>query len=198
MEMNKTEVTPNRRRMDVQLTIIEGLYLITMKQTIEERGVVREFFRKSAFDTSGIKNYRPWIQINVTETRQGAIRGLHGEDMQKLIAVVEGEAFGVYVDLRTESSTRGAIFTATLTKGMQVLVPKGVCNGFQSTGEGVSQYLYCFDAEWIPGMFGYSINPLDPELGITWPIPINESDHDLISQKDASAPSLKEALGKRD
>lgn len=44
-------------------------------------------------------------------------------------------------------------------------------------------------------MKGHSVNPLDPELGIDWPIPVETSNTDLISRKDASAPTLKETLG---
>ncbi|MEP7166607.1 MAG: dTDP-4-dehydrorhamnose 3,5-epimerase [Candidatus Woesebacteria bacterium] len=196
--MTNTERSPEIQQMQVQTTTIEGLYLITMKQISESRGTIREYYRESAFTAAEIKGFGPWKQINVTQTRQGAIRGLHGENMQKLIAIVEGEAFGVYVDMRDESPSRGVVYSTTLSKGTQVLVPKGVCNGFQSTSGGMSQYLYCFDAEWEAGMSGHSINPLDPELGITWPIPVTESDYELVSRKDASAPSLREALSKRD
>ena len=51
--------------------------------------------------------------------------------MNKLVAVVAGEAFGVYVDARIDSPTVGAVVTVPLTKGVQVFVPQGVCNGFQ-------------------------------------------------------------------
>ncbi|MFA6535779.1 MAG: dTDP-4-dehydrorhamnose 3,5-epimerase [Candidatus Babeliales bacterium] len=194
--MNNAKNTLIQESMSVQSTSIDGLYLIKMKQVTESRGTIREFFRKSAFSNNNINCTKPWVQINITETRQGAIRGLHGENMQKLVAVVDGEAFGVYVDMRPGSVTRGVVFTAKLVKGTQVYIPKGVCNGFQSVSEGVSQYAYCFDAEWAPGMPGYSINPLDQALGISWPIPVTESDFDLISRKDASAPSFEEALGR--
>ena len=53
---------------------------------------------------------------------------------------------------------------------MQVLVPPGVCNGFQAISDPGCQYLYCFDAEWAPGMAGVAVTPLDPELHIDWPI----------------------------
>ncbi len=69
-------------------------------------------------------------------------------------------------------------------------------NGFQSIRKGTTQYLYCFDTEWVLGMPGYSVNPLDPELNIHWPILVSESDHDLISRKDATALLLKEVLEK--
>lgn len=182
--------------MNVQPTTIEGLHLITIKEVTEERGTIREFFRKSSFDTAHINQFGSWAQINVTETKQGAIRGLHAESMNKLVGVIEGEGFGAYVDLRDNSPTKGTVFTTKLSKGMQVLVPKGVCNGFQSTSEGTSQYLYCFDAEWAPHMPGYSLNPLDPELQIPWPIKISASDQNLISRKDAAAPLLKDVLKK--
>lgn len=124
--------------MNVQLTTIKDLYVITIKQVTEERGVIREFFRKSSFNTAKINGFGPWAQINVTETRQGAIRGLHAENMQKLVGLIEGEGFGAYLDLRDDSPSRGVVFTMKLTKGVQVVVPKGVCNGFQSTSKEAS------------------------------------------------------------
>jgi dTDP-4-dehydrorhamnose 3,5-epimerase len=190
-ENQPPKITP----FEVQPTEIDGLSIITMKQVEDERGVIRELFRDSALREAGLTGFGPWKQINATETNQGTIRGLHAEEMWKLVAVVEGEAFGAYVDVRPDSPSRGMVVTTSLTKGMQVLVPQGVCNGFQSVSEGVTQYLYCFDAEWVLGMKGYSVNPLDPELGIDWPIPVETSNTDLISRKDASAPTLKETLG---
>lgn len=187
--------TPKITPFEVQPTEINGLSIITMKQIEDERGVIRELFRDSALRDAGLAGFGSWKQINATETSQGAIRGLHAEEMWKLVAVVEGEAFGAYVDVRPDSPSRGKVVAMPLNKGMQVLVPQGVCNGFQSVSEGVTQYLYCFDAEWVLGMKGYSVNPLDPELGIDWPIPVEASNTDLISRKDASAPTLRETLG---
>jgi dTDP-4-dehydrorhamnose 3,5-epimerase len=184
------KITP----FEARPTSIDGLFIITMKQITDERGTIRELFRNSAAREAGLTGFGAWQQVNATETKQGAIRGLHGEEMWKLVAVVEGEAFGAYVDVRPGSPTRGNVVTTPLAKGTQVLVPQGVCNGFQSVSEGVTQYLYCFDSEWVPGMKGYSVNPLDPELGISWPIPLTAQDEELISRKDAGAPTLKEAL----
>jgi dTDP-4-dehydrorhamnose 3,5-epimerase len=194
--MNTIENQPPRiTPFETQPTDIDGLYVITMKQIEDERGVIRELFRDSALRDAGLTGFDSWKQINATETSQGAIRGLHAEEMWKLVAVVEGEAFGAYVDVRPDSPSRGKVVTTPLTKGTQVLVPRGVCNGFQSVSEGVTQYLYCFDTEWVLGMKGSSVNPLDPELGIEWPISVEASNSDLISRKDANAPTLKEALG---
>jgi dTDP-4-dehydrorhamnose 3,5-epimerase len=169
-------------------TSIEGLFVMTMKQVTDERGTVREFYRESAFLEAGLPSLGPWLQVNVTETRSGGLRGMHGEDMCKLVAVVAGEAFGAYVDTRPGSPSYGEVVTATLAPGMQVLVPNGVGNGFQATAPVPTQYLYCFDQEWVPGMAGVSCSPLDPDLGVGWPLPIDPDDRAQISVKDRDAP----------
>jgi dTDP-4-dehydrorhamnose 3,5-epimerase len=174
-------------------TSIEGLLVITMKQASDERGTVREFFRRSAFEAAGLPA-PVFLQINVTESRRGALRGLHAEAMTKLVAVVSGEALGAYVDLRPESPTHGTVETVVLVPGIQVLVPEGVANGFQALVDG-TQYAYCFDREWEPGMAGGALSPLDPALGIEWPVPVDPADRVQISAKDLAAPMLADVRG---
>lgn len=178
---------------EVQTTEIEGLLVLRMKQVREDRGVVREFFRASAFREAGYE-LPAFEQVNVTETKPGAIRGMHGEAMTKLIAIAHGTAYGAWVDARAGSATRGAVVQLALEPGVQVLVPEGVCNGFQSTGATPTQYVYCFTSEWRPGMQGVAISPLDPDLGIQWPVAIDVDDRAVISEKDLSAPTLRETL----
>src|SRR5689334_11582945 len=84
-------------------TNIDGLHVIEMKTATDERGVIREFYRESAFAEAGLPSLGPWLQVNITESKHGAIRGLHGEHMFKLVAIVTGEAFGAYVDARPDS-----------------------------------------------------------------------------------------------
>jgi dTDP-4-dehydrorhamnose 3,5-epimerase len=177
--------------MTVDETAIEGLFVIRMKEVSDERGVIREFYRESAWRDAGLPSLGPWLQINVTETRRGALRGLHGESMNKLISVASGTAFGAYVDTRRQSRSFGDVVTVALAPGLQVFVPDGVCNGFQSTSDTPTQYLYCFDLEWIPGMAGAAVNPLDERLAIPWPLPVDGADRGLLSEKDASLPPFE-------
>src|SRR5262245_19673558 len=179
-----------QRRPVVHTSGIEGLVVIEAKAATDERGTVRELFRSSDMDQAGIALGR-FRQDNLTETVPGAVRGLHGETMTKLVSVAEGSVFGAYVDTRSDSPSSGAVFTKLLARGDVVVVPAGVCNGFQSVGDRPSLYLYCFDAEWAPGMPGTAVNPLDPALGIQWPIPPDPS---LVSAKDRSLPSLHTVL----
>lgn len=178
--------------MAIERTDIAGLVLITMKQVEDERGVVREFYRASSWVAAGLPSLGPWLQVNVTETHAGALRGLHGEDMFKLVGVVSGEAFGAYVDARLGSASFGTVVTVELVPGRQVLVPKGVCNGFQSLTP--TQYVYSFDAEWQPGMAGIAFDALDPALAIPWPMPVDASDPSTVSAKDASLPTFNQAV----
>lgn len=169
---------------------IDGLLVVTMKQISDARGTIRELFRRSAFEAAGV-DLSAFDQINMTESRRGAIRGLHAEDMTKLVAVAAGAAFGVYLDLRPGSATFGVVDTVELSPGTQVLVPSGVANGFQALAD-PTQYVYCFDREWRPGMAGQACNPLDPELAVAWPLPVDVDDEGQVSVKDRTAPMFSE------
>ena len=182
------EITP----MKAEETAIVGLWQITPKAATDERGTVREFFRMTAFAEAGVPVPDRWAQLNMTWTKHGGLRGLHGESMTKLVGVAHGEAFGAYLDARADSPTRGTVVTVELRPGVQVLVPPGVCNGFQAVSAPGCQYLYCFDVEWAPGMTGVAVTPLDPDLAIGWPIEPDPADPSLVSAKDASAPRFAE------
>lgn len=171
--------------MTVTRTAIDGLLVLATKAVTDERGTVREFFRTSSFAENDAAVPERWAQINLTFTHAGAIRGLHGEATDKLVGIASGEAFGAYLDARPGSATRGQVVTQSLTVGTQVLVPAGVCNGFQAVTD--CQYLYCFGVEWTPDMAGIAVTPLDPDLGIDWPLA-----DPTLSAKDASAPRFAE------
>lgn len=169
----------------VATTEIPGLLVLTPKQVSDERGVVRELFREHVYAELGIGRF---AQVNLTFTGRGAIRGLHGEQMTKVVTVAAGEAFGAYVDARAQSSSFGRVETVRLVPGVQVVVPSGVLNGFQSVSDGGCEYLYGFDVEWRVDMPGIGVTPLDDDLGIGWPISVDPDDRSLLSAKDAALP----------
>jgi len=176
--------------MAAEPTGIAGLTRVRAKAVTDDRGTVREFFRTSAHADAGIEASSPWAQINLTFTAHGAVRGLHGEQTDKLIGLAQGRAFGAWVDARRHSPTFGRVVTAELAVGDQMFVPAGVCNGFQAISEEGCQYLYCFSVEWTPDMAAVAVNPLDPDLAIPWPVRVDPADPSQLSAKDAAAPRL--------
>lgn len=173
---------------------IHGLVVIVMKQAGDDRGVVRELFRRSAFDGAGIEFGRI-EQVNLTETyERGAVRGMHAESMTKLVTVAHGRARGLYADARQESPTFGVVEEVDLEPGVQVLVPTGVANGFQALTAG-TQYAYCFDREWSPAMPGIAFSPLDPLVADHWPLAFDATDRRYLSTKDLDAPAFAAVRG---
>jgi dTDP-4-dehydrorhamnose 3,5-epimerase len=174
-------------------TDIDGLLAIQAKHVDDARGRVREVYRMSTFQALSSEPMGAPLQVNLTSSRRGTIRGLHAEEMTKLVGVVAGEGFGAYLDARPASPTFGGVVTCRLEPGVQMLVPRGVCNGFQALVDDCL-YLYCFDAEWFAGMPGIGVNPLDPFLDIEWPIAIDPADRSLISAKDVALPNFAELV----
>ncbi len=172
----------------VRTTAIDGLIVVVPKQVNDERGTICEAFRRSTIAAADL-GLGDLHQVNVTTTRRGAIRGMHAEEMTKLTTVASGEAYGQYVDLRPGSSTFGRVEQVTIRPGVEVLVPPGVANGFQSLSE-PSVYVYCFDREWHPGMAGRACTPLDPALMPHWPLVVDHEDPAYVSAKDRAAPTI--------
>lgn len=181
----------------VEPTSIPGLSRVRVKQVADERGVVREFFRLSAFHALGAAVPGGWPQLNVTTSGHGVIRGIHAEAIDKYVMVGAGTIYAVIVDLRPGSSTAGAAQAFDLGPGDGLVVSAGLGNSFQTTSPGGSTYLYWFSGEWQPGMVGSAATPLDPALaaqGIRWPVPIDPANRSLISEKDAKAPLIAEVV----
>ena len=156
--MTSTVVRPDIMPMAVEPTAIDGLLRITPKVVTDERGTVRSFSERAA---TAQPVSVPTAGGRSTSPGRSAARG---------------------------SPTFGLVVAERLTPGVQVFVPAGVCNGFQAVSDPGCQYLYCFGAEWQPGMPGVAINPLDRELRIAWPIAPEPGNPAMVSAKGASAP----------
>ena len=105
------------------------------------------------------------------------------------IAIPGGFSYGDYLRCGAIAS-RSPVMRAVIAAAGRGVPVLGVCNGFQSVSDAPTQYLYCFDSEWVPGMAGVAVTPLDPALGIPWPLPVDVDDPAQISAKDLGAPAL--------
>ena len=158
----------------------------------DERGEFLECYSASLhemFLSKGIE----FIQDNLSKSKKGTVRGLHlqkNNPQGKLVTVVSGKALDVVVDTRPNSTTLGKKYEYILCdKKRNILwVPPGFAHGFQAL-EDDTLFLYKVTEKYDP-TDDYSINPLDPELSVSWDMSMPL----LLSEKDKSAPSFKDFM----
>ena len=132
----------------------------------------------------------PVAQINHTLTREaGTVRGLHYQRPPhaecKLVSCLQGEVWDVAVDLRPASPTflRWHAERLSADNRVALLIPQGFAHGFQALSEGV-ELLYCHSAAYQAAAEA-GLNPLDPRLGIDWPLTVSG-----LSARDQSHPLI--------
>lgn len=170
-------------------TPIPGLAILESRIFEDARGYFCETYSRRELESLGIT--ADFVQDNESLSTYGVIRGLHyqkGEDAQaKLVRVLEGAVLDVAVDLRVGSPTFGRHAAVLLTgeNRRQLFIPKGFAHGFAVLSDR-ARFAYKCDAFYAPESEG-SVNALDPELGIDWPIPVEER---RFSAKDRRAPAF--------
>lgn len=173
-------------------TGIEGLSLLDLTVHGDNRGWFKENWQRAKMTALGIPDLRV-VQNNISfNAERGVTRGIHAEPWNKFVSVARGSVFGAWVDLREKSGTFGKVFTATLDPSKAIFVPRGVGNSFQALEDGTA-YTYLVDAHWsaeLKKTYTF-VNLADPELGIEWPIPLEECE---LSDADKNHPMLKDVI----
>lgn len=153
---------------------LSGACEITLEKHRDDRGSFARMYCADAFAAHGLNTN--WVQMNLSfNTASGTLRGLHFQREPaaeaKLVRATRGRALDVIVDLRQGSPGFGQHCQITLDAdtGNAVYIPKGFAHGFQTLGEDC-ELLYFHSTPYRPGFEG-GINPLDPDLGIGWPLP---------------------------
>ncbi|MGO3690179.1 MAG: dTDP-4-dehydrorhamnose 3,5-epimerase [Psychroflexus halocasei] len=180
--------------MIIEKTKLKDCLIIKPRIFKDERGSFMETFRLNILEEVLGREIK-FVQDNQSTSYYGSIRGLHlqvGEKSQaKLVRVVKGEVLDVVVDLRPDSPTFKQKFSYHLNdkNNHQLFVPKGCAHGFACLSEEVIFAYKCdtyYDKNAERGIYF-----ADKDLNIDWQIP--EKDR-IISEKDASNPSLSEFL----
>ncbi len=176
---------------EIKNTNFDGLKIIKRIPIEDERGFFERLFCKDIFNQiMGDKNV---IQINHSRTsKKATVRGLHYQidpfAETKIISCLKGEVWDVAVDLRTYSPTYLKYFSIHLKEENleSIIIPEGFAHGFQTLKEKCELlYLHTvrYEKEYERG-----INPLDPAIGIQWPLPIiqlskRDQTHKMIDKK---------------
>ncbi|MFD9944487.1 dTDP-4-dehydrorhamnose 3,5-epimerase family protein [Nonomuraea sp. NPDC059023] len=167
---------------------IDGAWEFTPRVHADPRGAFLEAYRTAdlprPFDT---------VQVNCSVSKAGVLRGVHFADVPpgqaKYVMCVSGAILDVVVDLREGSPDFGRWEAVRLDSDERraVLIAEGLGHAFLALSEQAT-VLYLCSSGYNPGG-EHGVHPLDPDLGITWPV-----DEPLLSDKDAAAPTLKAAL----
>jgi dTDP-4-dehydrorhamnose 3,5-epimerase len=159
----------------------------------DDRGMFVAPFQESVFLATTGHSLR-LAQTNHSVSRRGTIRGLHFADVPpgqaKYVYCPRGELLDVVVDLRVGSPTFGQWDTVRLdgTDGRALYLSEGLGHAFVALRDDTVMTYLC-STGYNPGA-ERGVNPLDPALGLPWPAEIEP----LLSDKDATAPTLAEAV----
>jgi len=173
-------------------TRIPEVILIEPKVFEDHRGFFLESYQKLKFIEAGIPH--EFVQDNHSSSQKFTLRGLHyqvSHTQGKLVRAVIGEIFDVAVDLRKRSPHFGQWIGVHLSaeNKHQLWIPPGFGHGFIALSDRTDVLYKATDYYDQGGE--RCIRWDDPDLAINWPIP--EGVTPLISEKDSSAPYLKEA-----
>lgn len=173
-------------------TEIADVYIIEPKVFGDHRGFFMESWSKKDFEAAGL--HYDFVQDNhSSSTVKGTLRGIHfqrGDKAQaKLVRCVRGAVLDVAVDLRPQSPTYKKWVAVELSEEnkRQFLIPRGFGHGFVTLTDHV-EFLYKADNYYAPEADG-GIRWNDPEIAVAWGV-----ENPVLSQKDANAPFLKDAV----
>lgn len=172
---------------------IAGAWLINPLRHKDNRGWFQELFKFSTIKKATGLEFAP-VQINVSHSSQGVVRGIHysiaPNGQAKYVSVMDGEIDDYIIDVRPTSPTFGNWQRVRLSAelGNSVLLGSNLAHAFQTIS---SQATVCYavTAEFNPE-FEMAINPFCPTLAIKW----NKSLPTLVSPKDEGAPYTSEQI----
>lgn len=178
--------------MQVTPLAITGAWQFAPLLRGDDRGVFLESFTESSFLEATGQSFT-LKQMNVSVSKAGTVRGIHFADVPpgqaKYVQCFSGRILDIVVDLRVGSPTFGQWASAELNDETRhgLYISEGLGHAFCALSEQATVGYLC--SEPYAPTREHGIHPLDPDLDLPWP-PGGDA---LLSAKDASAPTLREA-----
>jgi dTDP-4-dehydrorhamnose 3,5-epimerase len=175
---------------------LEGAWLCTPQIHADQRGNFHEWFSKTEVE-GGAGHRLDVAQANCSVSRRGVIRGIHFSDVPpgqaKYVTCANGAILDVIVDIRCGSPEFGRWVAVELTADNRhaVYIEAGLGHAFAALTD-EAKVLYLCSTGYDPRR-EHGVHPLDPDIGIDWPVDIDP----ILSDRDAAAPSLAAALSDR-
>jgi dTDP-4-dehydrorhamnose 3,5-epimerase len=171
---------------------VDGAWVLTPRIHRDGRGSFLEWFRDAEFHEA--LGYRMDVtQANCSVSGRGVIRGIHFSDVPpgqaKYVTCPSGAILDVVVDIRVGSPGFGRWQAVQLDDETRraLYIGEGLGHAFVALSDQAT-VLYLCSTGYAPAA-EHGVHPLDPAIGITWPADLEP----VLSDKDASAPSLAEA-----
>lgn len=166
---------------------IKGAWIVDPVRYEDERGWFQELFKFSTVQSfTGLK-FLP-VQFNVSNSKQGVVRGIHysiaPEGQAKYVSVLDGEIDDFIIDVRVGSPTFGnwEKVRISASQGNSVVLGADLAHAFQVISPRAT-VCYAVTAEFNPDA-EKAIHPECATLNIHW-----DRHHPMsISPKDQSAP----------
>lgn len=185
--------------MEYRALTVDGAWEITPRQFGDDRGVFLEWFKDAPF-AEAAGHRLELAQANLSVSAAGVVRGIHFADVPpgqaKYVTCPKGAVLDVVVDIRVGSPTFGAWDSVLLddVDRRAIYLAEGLGHAFVSLEDGSTVMYLCSTGYNPTGEHG--VHPLDPAIGITWPTTARDGSPltPLLSDKDAAAPTLAEAL----
>lgn len=173
--------------MQVQELRLAGLKLISPRIFKDERGFFFESYQDELYLKNGIG---PFVQDNVSFSRQGVIRGLHFQSepgQAKLVSCLKGEIWDVAVDIRFDSPTfmHWEAIHLNDQNCCQLYIPVGFAHGYCVLSES-AHVQYKVSSRYHPNT-EKSIRWNDPSFAINWPVKTP-----VLSTRDQLSPTFQE------
>lgn len=180
--------------MQIRELTVPDSYEITPVKHADDRGYFLEWYRFDRLEEA-VGHSLDLKQGNLSVSRRGSVRGIHFADIPpsqaKYVTAVHGAVLDFVVDIRVGSPSFGSWDSVLLDdvdrRGIYVAEGLGHCFVALTDDATVS---YLVTDVYNPGR-EHGINPLDPEIGLVFPL---EADELLLSPKDTDAPSLSDAV----
>lgn len=173
--------------MEFQETKLAGVYLISQKKIVDQRGFFARAWCRDEFRQHGLNP--DMLQLNTGFSHKaGTLRGMHFQIAPhaevKFVRCTRGAIYDVMVDLRPDSPTLGQWVAAELTadNGQMLYAPEGFAHGYQTLTDDAEMYYMTTAAYAAQAAKGYRYD--DPAFGITWPLPVS-----VISEADQKWPA---------
>jgi dTDP-4-dehydrorhamnose 3,5-epimerase len=170
---------------------IPGVAWGSVERHADDRGSFRELWRSSRLP-------EPFVQVNLSTSSPGVLRGLHLHRRQvDHWVVATGRAFVALVDARPlldGTGVRPVVETRELAADGSVTIPPGVAHGFLALE--ALELVYLVSNEY-DGSDEHGFAWDDPATDVPWPsVPATPDGRPVLSDRDRSNPSLAELVAR--